>query len=259
MCAGPFRWRSISAATATRLPRPWPTARPSALWYAPTSAWASPGGAGTGRRRGRGSTALRARLLRPGAERDEPALGERPARHADPDRRILQPDGLFLAAMLGGGTFWQLRQALTAAESEVEGGLSPRVSPFADLRDAAGLLQRRASPCRWPTARRSRSNTKRPRPDARPGRHGREQSGGRAPPRLRPARHALRAAQIYDERFARPSAASRRASRCCSCTAGRRTRRSPSRSGPAAPHIGWRRRSRRPSSTRAKKRSDARS
>jgi SAM-dependent methyltransferase len=56
--------------------------------------------------------------------------------------RILRPDGLLLAAMLGGATLWQLRQALTAAESEIEGGLSPRVSPFADLRDAAGLLQR---------------------------------------------------------------------------------------------------------------------
>jgi len=56
--------------------------------------------------------------------------------------RLLKPDGLFLAAMLGGGTLWQLRQALAAAESEVESGLSPRVSPFADLRDAAGLLQR---------------------------------------------------------------------------------------------------------------------
>ncbi len=47
-----------------------------------------------------------------------------------------------LGAMLGGETLWQLRQALTAAESEIEGGLSPRVSPFAELRDAAGLLQR---------------------------------------------------------------------------------------------------------------------
>jgi len=56
--------------------------------------------------------------------------------------RILKPDGLFLGAMLGGSTLWQLRQALAAAESEIEGGLSPRVSPFADLRDAAGLLQR---------------------------------------------------------------------------------------------------------------------
>lgn len=56
--------------------------------------------------------------------------------------RILKPDGLFLGAMLGGATLWQLRQALAAAESEIEGGLSPRISPFADLRDAAGLLQR---------------------------------------------------------------------------------------------------------------------
>jgi NADH dehydrogenase [ubiquinone] 1 alpha subcomplex assembly factor 5 len=56
--------------------------------------------------------------------------------------RCLRPDGLFLGAMLGGGTLWQLRQALGAAESEVEGGLSPRISPFADLGDAAGLLQR---------------------------------------------------------------------------------------------------------------------
>lgn len=56
--------------------------------------------------------------------------------------RILKPDGLLLAAMLGGATLWQLRETLAAAESEVEGGLSPRVSPFADLRDAAGLLQR---------------------------------------------------------------------------------------------------------------------
>ncbi len=55
---------------------------------------------------------------------------------------ILKPDGLFLGAMLGGATLWQLRQVLAAAESEIEGGLSPRVSPFADLRDAAGLLQR---------------------------------------------------------------------------------------------------------------------
>ena len=57
-------------------------------------------------------------------------------------RRILRPDGLFLGAMLGGTTLWQLRQALMAAESEIEGGLSPRVSPFAELADAAGLLQR---------------------------------------------------------------------------------------------------------------------
>ncbi|QQS14281.1 MAG: methyltransferase domain-containing protein [Rhodospirillales bacterium] len=54
----------------------------------------------------------------------------------------LRPDGLFLAAMLGGGTLFELRRALAQAESDIDGGLSPRVSPFADLRDAAGLLQR---------------------------------------------------------------------------------------------------------------------
>jgi SAM-dependent methyltransferase len=57
-------------------------------------------------------------------------------------RRALRPDGLFLAALFGGDTLSELRQAWLEAESEVEGGVSPRVSPFADLRDAAGLLQR---------------------------------------------------------------------------------------------------------------------
>jgi NADH dehydrogenase [ubiquinone] 1 alpha subcomplex assembly factor 5 len=57
-------------------------------------------------------------------------------------RRALRPDGLLLAAMLGAGTLVELRAALADAEVEVTGGLSPRVSPFADLRDAAGLLQR---------------------------------------------------------------------------------------------------------------------
>jgi len=57
-------------------------------------------------------------------------------------RRALKPDGLFLAALLGGDTLTELRQAWLEAESEIEGGVSPRVSPFADLRDAAGLLQR---------------------------------------------------------------------------------------------------------------------
>jgi NADH dehydrogenase [ubiquinone] 1 alpha subcomplex assembly factor 5 len=57
-------------------------------------------------------------------------------------RRALKPDGLFLAALFGGETLSELRHAWLEAESEVEGGVSPRVSPFADLRDAAGLLQR---------------------------------------------------------------------------------------------------------------------
>lgn len=57
-------------------------------------------------------------------------------------RRALRPDGLFLAAMLGAGTLAELRSALVEAETELIGGASPRLSPFADLRDAAGLLQR---------------------------------------------------------------------------------------------------------------------
>ncbi len=57
-------------------------------------------------------------------------------------RRALKPDGLFLASMLGGETLKELRQALAEAEIAEEDGLSPRVSPMADVRDAGGLLQR---------------------------------------------------------------------------------------------------------------------
>ncbi len=57
-------------------------------------------------------------------------------------RRALKPDGLFLAALLGGETLTELRQSFAAAESDVEGGASPRVAPFADLRDLGALLQR---------------------------------------------------------------------------------------------------------------------
>ena len=57
-------------------------------------------------------------------------------------RRALRPDGLLLAAMIGGDTLTELRQSFAAAESECEGGVSPRVAPFADLRDVGGLLQR---------------------------------------------------------------------------------------------------------------------
>ena len=57
-------------------------------------------------------------------------------------RRALKPDGLLLAAMLGGDTLIELREAFAAAESEIEGGLSPRVAPFADLREIGALVQR---------------------------------------------------------------------------------------------------------------------
>jgi SAM-dependent methyltransferase len=57
-------------------------------------------------------------------------------------RHALKPDGLFLASLPALGTLEGLRTALARAEGEIAGGASPRVSPFADLRDCAALLQR---------------------------------------------------------------------------------------------------------------------
>jgi SAM-dependent methyltransferase len=57
-------------------------------------------------------------------------------------RRALRPDGLLLAAMIGGDSLSELREAFAEAESEIEGGISPRVAPFADIRDLGALLQR---------------------------------------------------------------------------------------------------------------------
>jgi SAM-dependent methyltransferase len=57
-------------------------------------------------------------------------------------RRALRPDGLFLAALIGGRSLHELREAFMQAELEIEGGVSPRVAPFADVRDMGGLLQR---------------------------------------------------------------------------------------------------------------------
>ncbi|HUJ47217.1 MAG TPA: methyltransferase domain-containing protein [Rhizomicrobium sp.] len=57
-------------------------------------------------------------------------------------RKILKPGGLLVAAMFGGETLRELRDSFAAAESELSGGASPRVSPFADVRDLGALLQR---------------------------------------------------------------------------------------------------------------------
>lgn len=57
-------------------------------------------------------------------------------------REALKPDGLFIGAILGGSTLTELRQSLLQAESELADGAGMRVSPFADILDAAGLLQR---------------------------------------------------------------------------------------------------------------------
>ncbi len=57
-------------------------------------------------------------------------------------RRALRPDGLFVGCLLGGATLTELRQSLTQAEAEIEGGASPHVAPFVAIREAGGLLQR---------------------------------------------------------------------------------------------------------------------
>lgn len=57
-------------------------------------------------------------------------------------RRALRPDGLFMGCLLGGRSLQELRQVLLEAESETTGGVSPRIAPFADLRDMGSLLQR---------------------------------------------------------------------------------------------------------------------
>lgn len=57
-------------------------------------------------------------------------------------RQLLKPDGLFVGALLGGHTLGELRDAFAHAEAATRGGISPRVSPFADVRDLGGLLQR---------------------------------------------------------------------------------------------------------------------
>ncbi len=57
-------------------------------------------------------------------------------------RRALKPDGLFLAAMLGGETLKELRHAFAEAEMAEEGGISPRLSPLAGVRDLGRLLMR---------------------------------------------------------------------------------------------------------------------
>jgi SAM-dependent methyltransferase len=57
-------------------------------------------------------------------------------------RRVLSPDGLFLGILAGGDSFHELRAALAAAETEIAGGLSPRVLPMTEVRDAGALMQR---------------------------------------------------------------------------------------------------------------------
>ncbi|MEL7109673.1 MAG: methyltransferase domain-containing protein [Pseudomonadota bacterium] len=57
-------------------------------------------------------------------------------------KTVLKPDGLFLACLFGGGSLKELRTALIEAESEITGGVSPRLSPLPGLQDMAALMQR---------------------------------------------------------------------------------------------------------------------
>lgn len=57
-------------------------------------------------------------------------------------RRTLKPDGLFIGAMLGGETLYELRDAMTQAEIDIRGGISPRIAPFADKQQMGELMQR---------------------------------------------------------------------------------------------------------------------
>lgn len=119
-------------------------------------------------------------------------------------RRALRPDGLFLAAMFGGSTLTELRQALTAAELEITGGAAARVSPFADGFDGAALLQRAG--LALPVCDVDRVTVRYGDPIAlmRDLRAMGETAVGAGP--VRPLRRdvLMRAAQIYAERFAGP-------------------------------------------------------
>ena len=118
-------------------------------------------------------------------------------------RRALKPDGLFLAAFLGGDTLTELREALAAAEAEVTGGASPRVAPFADVRTAGALLQRAGFAL--PVTDQDRHTVRYASAlhlmrDLRA--MGADQRARRARPAAAPPRRARARVEIYGERFA---------------------------------------------------------
>ncbi len=120
-------------------------------------------------------------------------------------RRALKPDGLMLAAIVGGDTLTELRESLLAAEVELTGGASPRVAPFADLRALASLLQRAGFAL--PVADTDRLTVRYPNLFALMADLRALGATSSLTDRLRvPARRALlvRAAEIYAERFSDP-------------------------------------------------------
>lgn len=119
--------------------------------------------------------------------------------------QTLKPDGLLLVSLLGGETLRELRACLAEAESELRGGLSPRVSPFADTAELGGLLQRAG--LALPVADRDRLTVTYP--NALALMHDLQAMGEanllRARSRSMTGRGLLlRAAALYEERFAGP-------------------------------------------------------
>jgi SAM-dependent methyltransferase len=120
-------------------------------------------------------------------------------------RQALRPDGLLIAALAGGDTLTELRQALTIAESDIAGGVSPRIIPFADVRAMGGLLQRAG--LALPVVDADRANVRYP--DIFALMRDLKAFGAANPLAARlksPTRREvfLRAQQIYQERFADP-------------------------------------------------------
>ncbi len=142
-----------------------------------------------------------------------------------------RPDGLLLAAMIGGDTLTELRQSFAAAEAECEGGVSPRVAPFADLRDLGALLQRAGFALAGHRRRpRRRALRQRIRTDAGSPPHGRDQRADRAAARRpRAARRCCAWRRSTANVLRTPTAASAPPSISSGCPAGRRTRASKNR------------------------------
>ena len=183
----------------------------------------------------RGNPALRAAKLRSRRLRAEPAIRQRPARRAGanpphpragrafPRRRGRRPDPA------------ELRACLAQAQEEIEGGASPRVAPFVDLRDLGALMQRAGLALPVADCRRlHRALSEHVRAAARPARHGRDQCPARRRPPAAAPRRAFRARpRSTGSNSPTPTARSARLSKSSGRRAGRRTKASRNRSPPA--------------------------
>jgi hypothetical protein len=156
-------------------------------------------------------------------------------------RRALKPDGVLLASMLGGDTLNELRQAWLQAEAELTGGASPRVAPFADVRETGSLLQRAglALPVvdadrltvRYASALNLMQELKS---------FGLANATGQPPPRARAAAPAgSRNRRVVTRKTPTRTGACAPRSRCCISPAGHHMTASPNHCGPARPKPAW--------------------